>query len=314
MPSSITWSWDKAAAYGIPKLINEMRDHVTAPPTLEAFKKVGGVEVDKGGSAILFPLRHTGLTVNVVGSDPFSGAVPSSTTNILSAAHWEWAELYSTIAIDWRDINKVSNAPERAATMMRRYAEGAIRDFYKAINTALHGTGTGTETSFGGLGKYLDGATTGSLGGFDRATHTWWRAPQKSSVGSMSIAKLDSWIVELASQYEYPHLFISTPSVISTVRGLLQAGERVVDKGGEYQEYGPVAVSYAGVLLVADAACASGTAYLVNVNSIKVYLDSSEPKLQKVSYPAPVDIWVCSMFGQLAAGAVIDSLRATGIT
>jgi hypothetical protein len=258
-------------------------------------------------------LRHTAINVQVVPANPLSITPPSNITDILSAAQYDWAELYAQVAVDLRDINKVSNAPERAATMLQRYAESAVRDFMRTINTALHGSGTGTETSHGGFGYYLDGGSTGTLGGIGKS-NTWWRAAQKSSVGSMSIDKLDSWIVELASQYETPHLFVSTPAIISKVRSLLQAGERVVNKGSSDQEFGALAVAYAGVLLVADASCSSGTGYLINTNSIKVFVDSNEPKMEKVSYPAPAQIWNVTMFSQLVAGCLADSLRATGIT
>jgi len=311
--SSITWSWDRAAAYGLPKLIAQMRDQITAPPTFEAMRKLGAVVPDQGGSPILFPLRYAAINVQVVGANPMSITPPNAITDILSAASFDWAELYAQIAIDFRDINKVSDNPERAATMMRRYAESAIRDFYKLINTSLHGTGTGTETSHGGFGFYLDGAATGTLGGIPKS-NTWWRARLKTSVGAMSVDKLDTWIVELSADYESPQLFVSTPAIISRVRSLLQAGERVVNAGGENQEFGALAVSYAGVLLVADASCPAGTGYLINTNSIKVYVDSNEPKMEKVSYPAPAQIWNVFMFSQLVAGALADSLRATGIT
>jgi hypothetical protein len=311
--SSLTWSWDRAAAYGLPKLIAQMRDSVSGPPTFESMRKLGAVVADKGGSTILFPLRYAAINVQVVPANPMSITPPNAITDILSAASYDWAELYAQIAIDLRDINKVSDSPERAATMMRRYAESAIRDFYKLINTSLHGTGTGTETSHGGFGYYLDGGNTGTLGGIGKS-NTWWKARQKSSVGAMSVDKLDSWIIELAADYETPQLFVSTPAVISKVRSLLQAGERVVNKGGEDQEFGALAVSYAGVLLVADASCAAGTSYLINTNSIKVFVDSNEPKMEKVAYPAPAQIWNVVMFSQLVAGALADSLRATGIT
>jgi len=311
--SSLTWSWDRAAAYGLPKLIAQMRDSITGPPTFESLRKLDAVVPDRGGSTILFPLRYAAINVQVVPANPLSITPPNAITDILSAASFDWAELYAQIAIDLRDINKVSDSPERAATMMRRYAESAVRDFYKTINTALFGNGTGTETSHGGFGFYLDGANSGTLGGISKA-NTWWRARQKANVGAMSVDKLDSWIVELSSDYESPHLFVSTPAIISRVRSLLQAGERVVNKGGEDQEFGALAVAYAGVLLVADASCPAGTGYLVNTNSIKVYTDSSEPKMEKVSYPAPAQIWNVVMFSQLVAGALADSLRAAGIT
>ena len=311
--SSITWSWDRAAAYGLPKLIAQMRDSITGPPTFQAMRKLGAVVPDKGGSTILFPLRYAAINVQVVPSNPLSITPPNAITDILSAAAYDWAELYAQVAIDNRDINKVSDNPERAATMMRRYAESAVRDFYKLINSSLHGSGTGTETSHGGFGFYLDGANSGTLGGISKA-NTWWRARQKSSVGAMSIDKLDSWIVELSADYESPQLFVSTPAIISRVRSLLQAGERVVNKGGDDQEFGALAIAYAGVLLVADASCPAGTGYLINTNSIKVYTDASEPRMEKVSYPAPAQIWNVVMFSQLVAGALADSLRATGIT
>ena len=313
MPSSITWSWNRAAAYGLPKLIAELRDSVTGPPTFEAFRRLGAVVPDAGGTAILFPLRYASINVQITPANPMSIGAPTAVTDILSAAHYEWAELYAQIVIGTRDIHKVQDNPERAATMMRRYAESAVRDFYKLINTSLHGSGTGTETSYGGFGFYLDGANTGTLGGIGKA-NTWWRAVQKSTVGAMSIDKLDGWIVELASQYESPTLFVSTPAIISKVRSLLQAGERVVNRGGDDQEFGALAVAYAGVLLVADAACPSGTGYLVNTNSIKIYVDRSEPRMEQVSYPAPAEIWNVRMYSQLVAGALADSLRATGIT
>jgi hypothetical protein len=290
-----------------------MRDSITGPPTFQAMRKLGAVVPDRGGSTILFPLRYSAINVQVVPANPMSITPPNAITDILSAASYDWAELYAQIAVDNRDINKVSDNPERAATMMRRYAESAVRDFYKAINSALHGSGTGTETSHGGFGFYLDGAATGTLGGIGKS-NTWWRARQKSSVGAMSVDKLDSWITELSADYESPQLFVSTPAIISKVRSLLQAGERVVNAGGENQEFGALAVSYAGVLLVADASCASGTGYLINTNSIKIYTDANEPRMEKVSYPAPAQLWNVSMFSQLVAGALADSLRATGIT
>ncbi len=83
---------------------------------------------------------------------------------------------------------------------------------------------------------------------------------------------MDGWITSSqAFSGEYSQLIISTPAIISKIRSLLQAGERVINKGGSDMDFGPQMVTYAGAVLVADSACAGGTLYIVNTNSIRVF-------------------------------------------
>jgi hypothetical protein len=317
MPASTVsnWSWDQAAAYGIPKLLAVLRDSVAGGPTYEAFKMVGGVEQDAGGIQILFPVRYADLSVTVVGSDPLASSLePTSVTQSHTAASYDWALLHGAVAIDLREINKVSDNPDRAALLMKRHAENAVRSFKNRINTALHGTGVGSQTDHGGLGYYLDGASTGSVGNISKA-NTWWRTPQQATAGTISIDKLDSWITtSQAFSGEYPQLIISTPAIISKIRSLLQAGERVINKGGSDMDFGPQMVTYAGAVLVADSACAGGTLYIVNTNSIRVFQDRNEPAVEPVPTMKAVKLYRCTWFSQLVAGALADSFRATGVT
>lgn len=313
--STLTWSWDQAAAYGLPKLLAEMRDSVAGGPTFAAFKRVGGVEADAGGTQILFPVRYADLSVQVVGSDPLASTLePTSVTQSHTAASYDWALLHAPIAIDLREINKVSDNPDRAALLMKRHAENAVRSFLNKVNTLILGTGVGSQTDHGGLGYYCDGASTGSVGNISKS-NTWWRTPQQASAGTISIDKLDSWITaSQAFSGEYPQLIISTPAIISKIRSLLQAGERVVNRGGEDMDFGPQLVTYAGAVLVADSACAAGTLYIINTNSIKVFQDRNEPQVEPIPTMKAAKLYRATMFSQLVAGALADSFRATGVT
>lgn len=308
------WSFDRAFAFGLPRVITEVRDSVAAPPAVRAMRELGAWDAENtGGIVIRRPIRHTSLNVQVVPDNPLSVTQASDKTDIISAATYEWGMLWTELVIDERDMYALSNTPDLAVNFIREHAVAAVRDFYRQLDTALFGTGTGTKTSIGGLGYYLDGGNTGSFGGIAKS-NSFWQAPQFTTVGAISIDKLDSHIVSLSADYEVPRLVLSSPVIISKIRSLLQAGERVVNMGGQDQQFGALAIEYAGALLVADSRCPAGTIFYVNTDSIKWFVDKNEPSVKQVPDSRPVRKYSVAMFAQLTAAAVKDCARATGVT
>lgn len=144
-------------------------------PFLAWLNANGRVDTADGGASLLEPVSYPG-------NDQFayySGfeALSVSKTEVISSAEFNWKQAAVPVAISGLDMRKNNGASQifdllgqqitvAERTMSNNLADGAFSD----------GTGSGGK-QIGGLQLLVaDDPTTGTVGGIDRSTNTWWRS------------------------------------------------------------------------------------------------------------------------------------------
>jgi len=328
--------YDNALSVAIPRWTLEFRDNIcNVKPFLAAMRQLGGVAVEPGGSEIVMNLRYASIGAHVV-NNPLDAvydnlaaqANPSMSgeDDTVSAASYDWAEVYGRIILSERTLNKLRNDARRMGIYVRGVTQGAVEDIGRMLNNwVLANTGAGSETAIGGLPYYIAdyatavgsfGANTAKpLGGItnNNAAH-FWNAYVVTSVGAITYAVLDKHLSNIfANTGETPRLAVMPAALYAKLKSSAVNLQALNQQGGKVT-VGFNAIAYGDTLIVPDNACPSGTVFLINPNTMKVYVDANEPTVEQVPVRQPVRFYKILMHAQLATNGRKYNGKLLGVT
>lgn len=151
----------------------------------------------------------------------------------------------------------------------------------KALNEQAFSDGTGNSSKeMGGLAHLVSATpTSGTVGGINRGTYTFWRNQQSS--GAKTSTAFDNLRSVMRSVYndsssgvnaKHPDYAVTTQTVFQGYESLLIANEQVTDKsagsfeGSFKNEY----AKFKGIPLSYDEDCGSGLLYFLNYANLKL--------------------------------------------
>jgi hypothetical protein len=242
----------------------------------QKLKDDGGYKSIDGGKTVNAMLEYA-LNPNVgwIGeTDTVGTAVP----DIFDEAIFNWKFLAGAVA--HTEVEKAINQGSGKKTdLLAGKLENLDMSLKKAVNDMLFGSASGNIP--GGLTDLVPlDPTTGTVGGINRATFTFWRSQQAS--GAKTTTAFDNLRSTLTSLYNSasqgyngvtPSFCVTTQTVFQGFESLLVAQERydrsnTNDLGvsgfkGSKLQFKDIPISY-------DAACTSGRAYLLNGKFFKL--------------------------------------------
>jgi hypothetical protein len=232
-------------------------------------KKLKAQEKPKdGGEKCIQPLNYA---KNGVGGW-FSGAetLDSSGSDVITAASFEWAQLYQNISITRRDelMNSGDSAKLNFVRNKIEIAEKTIRD---DLNTALFNTGTDSK-AISGINHFL--STSASYGGIDQSTYSWWQANVDSTTTTLTISAMQSLFGDCGEGSEYPNFLLSDQDMFDRYYNLLQPQQRFVDE--EMAKGGFKSLTFNGQPYTVDAAATAGDLYMLNLDYLDLYPHKDE--------------------------------------
>ena len=121
-----------------------------------------------GGESCVVPLNYA---VNGAGGW-YAGAetLDTSDSDVITAAQFEWKQLYENISITRND--ELRNSGDAAKVgFVRSKMEVAEKTIRNRLNTALFNTGSDSK-QIAGLNAFL--STSASYGGISQTTYSWW--------------------------------------------------------------------------------------------------------------------------------------------
>ena len=212
----------------------------------------------------------------------------------------EWISDYSTIATskpdtfdeytyNWKIVGgavplSTQEAAENQGSGRKFNLKAAKLDNLKSsmmskINEALFATGTGNSgLEFGGFQHVISTSpTSGTVGGVNRATYTFWR--NQATTATKTSTDFDNLRSAMRSSYnnaslgvnaQQPTWGVTTQTVFQGYEGLLIANERFTSKDEGDGSFKNQALKFKGMLLAFDRDCPSGTMYMVNENSLQL--------------------------------------------
>ena len=313
--TSSTETWDAAWTLTMRSKRKRLTDTIfDAYPTLRMFN--AKAEVEAGGKEIQEDVmygKNSGTWFDgydTVGTDAVDG---------ITAAFfpWRYYAVPITISMTEEDENRKSDSAMRLLEAKTKQSMMSARD---AINAALYSAQSG-KSILGLQDLIADTSTSGTVGGINRASNTWWRNKANTSstdVDSKSgdfyagLTGMSSLWNDCSEGNETPTDIFTTLTIFgdlqeifeSTGYARLEAGTRGAADAGM--------PNFRGATVRYDRDCASQHLYMLNDNYIKMKIQANK-NFAKTPFKEPVNQFAKVAFVVLGCQLVINNPRGLGV-
>ena len=149
------------------KLVDNVTDH---NGLLRKLKDNGNIVTKSGGYEIVFPLEYAenGTYQRYSGFDQLDVAA----SDVFSAAKYDWAQVAIHVTASGREI-RMNNGPEQMIDLTKARVKNAMNTAANNFSVDLYGSGALTN-QIGGLGLIVTSDGTGTVGGINSATYSFW--------------------------------------------------------------------------------------------------------------------------------------------
>jgi hypothetical protein len=249
---------------------------------LDRLRRRGKVKPAAGGRTIVQELE-TALNTNggwYAGYDTLS----TNAFEPFSAAEYDWKQAY--VPVVWSGLEKLKNMGEfEVIDLVASRVKNSEKTLYDLVASASYSDGTGSGgKQLHGLGLFIVQAnTSGTVGGIDRSTNTFWRNKTGSvtmsattvNIASVNpstfLAALNSLAISCTRGSDRPDLYVADGTAYKQYLESLQPIQRITDV--ELGGYGFTNLKYYGVGSNADFVldngyCPAKTVYALNTDYI----------------------------------------------
>ncbi len=237
-----------------------------------ALKERGAIKEEDGGERIVEPLMYGKNET----AKSYSGYEVLDTTpqEGIDSAEFNWKQYSVSIAISGEEERKNSGRREKIIDILEAKTKQAEMSLREKLVEGLFSDGTGNASKdlTGLKAMVLD---SGTYGGIDSGTYTWWRAYVESTAGALTLAQMRT-AFNTASKggKDHPNLIVTTQTLYEkyeslatstiTLNATPTAGTRkLLDLGFQVQEY-------KGQPMAWDENCNSTYMYFLNLNHMKL--------------------------------------------
>lgn len=263
-----------------------------------------------GGDYITQPLEYALNTT--VGSYSDTDTFSTTRVDVFDRCEYDWKEHIGTAVIS--DLERDRNSgdgqvfallPAKLENLKNSITRDLNRMFY------LDGTGNGSKDFLGLANLVSSTPTTGTKGGINVATFSFFRNQQ--TTGTQTTSAYDNLRASMRTSYNncskginemHPSFGVTTQTVFEGYESLLVANERFNDKNNGDGGFKNDRLKFKGMLLAFDVACPSGLMYLLNPTFLKlVYKTGAWMKPLEGVRPAnqTIDIFAVRTMGNLIA-------------
>lgn len=240
-------------------------------------KKKGAIKMLDGGERIVQPLMYAKNDT----ARSYSGWDPLLVTpqEGIDAAEYNWKQASAAIAISGEELRKNSGSKTKIIDLLDARVKQAEMSIKEEIGTEIQSDGTGNGSKdITGLKAMI--SDSGTYGGINSATYTWWKAT-KESTAATTIA---IWRTQFnsASIDGNDH-----PDLISTTQAIYEGYEAKLTQNANYVSYqtpgqgsktlgdaGYQALEFKGQPLIWDALIPTGYVWFLNLSHMKLAVHS----------------------------------------
>jgi len=248
----------------LPKMYDAIFD---SNPLLQRLKKKSYEKLD-GGTSIMVPLNYAQTTAG----GWYSGADTLDTTDndVITAAEYSWRQLYVNISIKRDDELKNSGDAAMLNFVKNKVmiAESTMADL---LGSSLFNAGTDPK-AIGGL-RFLI-ATSGTIGGIDAATYSWWQGQVDSSTTTLSISAMQTQYNAAMVDSRKPTVVVATRANYNRYYNLLQPQQRFMDS--DTAKGGFESLMFNGVPVISDSHVPANHMFMLNENELHLCVHKQE--------------------------------------
>lgn len=241
-------------------------------------KEKGNISPVPGGRSIWEELEYAeNATFGYYSGYETIDITPQAT---FTAAEYQWKQ--AAVSVTMSGLEQLQNSGKDATiNLMEARIKNAERTMTNQINAGCYSNGTGSGgKQIGGLQLLVpDAPSSGTVGGIDAATYTWWQsikfggvADGGAAVSAANIKKyLNKLYLQLVRSTDKPDLGIADNNYYELLLESLQAIQTIADP--KLANAGFQTLKYLGMDVVCDGgqggACPSNHFYVLNTNYIK---------------------------------------------
>ena len=215
----------------------KLADNVTLNnAVLDRLKKRGNVRPFSGGNVILEEIMYNDANTNNTNSYSGYETLNISPNSPISAAQFNIAQYASAVTISGLEMLQ-NSSKEAIIDLLEGRVQVAEGQLMNRIQTDIYGNGTGNggKNLTGLAAAVADSPSTGTYGGINRATWSFWRNQAFSGVtnggAAVSAANIQSYMTQLAIQLvrgnDKADLIVADNNYYSLYVNSLQAIQRV---------------------------------------------------------------------------------------
>ena len=245
-------------------------------------------------NALLRRLRENGNQTSVTGRDIvreleysdngtvqfYSGyeTLDVSPSDVLSAAVFDYKQLAGNVTIS--GLEQVKNSgTEAIINLLEARINVLEKSLMNSLSTSLYSDGTGTSgKEVGGLQLLVADAGTGTVGGINSSTFTFWQNVQTTATSSaFSVANVQSDMntiyLSLVRGADSPDLVMAGTNAYTAFLGSLQAIQRITSD--DMARSGFTSLQYLNSDVVFDSSCNTNRMYFLNTDYLRLEVAAS---------------------------------------
>ena len=245
-------------------------------------------------NALLRRLRENGNQTSVTGRDIvreleyadngtvqfYSGyeTLDVSPSDVLSAAVFDYKQLAGNVSISGLEQIKNSGT-EAIINLLEARINVLEKSMMNSLSTSLYSDGTGTSgKEVGGLQLLVADAGTGTVGGINSSTFTFFQNVQTTATSSaFSVANvqtdMNTIYLQLVRGADSPDLVMAGTNAYTAFLGSLQAIQRITSD--DMARSGFTSLQYLNSDVVFDSACNTNRMYFLNTDYLRLEVAAS---------------------------------------
>lgn len=240
-------------------------------------KANGGIKELDGGERIVVPLMYGKNTT----AGSYSGYDSLDTTPQagIDSAEFSWKQYSVSVTISGEEERKNAGS-SKIIDILEARTKQARMSLTEQLSTGLFSNGTGNGSKdLTGLEAMVLGS--GTYGGINSATYTWWQAGVESTSEALGLPKMRTGFntASLGGK-DTPDLIVSTQTLFESYESLLVStgsnGTVRFDSAGSKKlgDAGFQVLEFKGCPIVWDELCPSGTMYFLNTKHMNLSVHS----------------------------------------
>lgn len=260
---------------------------------LARLKKNGGFESFDGGRNIMPSLEYA--LNSTVASYSDTETISTTRVDVFDQADFAWKE-YAGTAVQSELEDAINQGRGGKFKLLAAKLKNLDRSFDGLLNADLFSDGTGNSSKqIGGFQHIIATApTSGTVGGINRASFTFWRNQQTS--GAKTTSAFDNLRASMRSIYNlcsngvastHPKAAVTDRTVFQGYEGLLTANERFTSKEDGDAGFKNEVIKFKGAKLAYDNDCTASALYFWAEEFLKfAYLKGRYKKALAVVEPS----------------------------
>lgn len=270
----------------------EIKDNVsTRIALLRYMKRRGNMQTEDGGLTIACPLDYAENgtyqrysdwdTLNIAASD------------VISAAEYQWRQVAINVVASGREL-RINSGDSRIVNLAKSRIKNALRTFNNNFSEDMYSDGTASN-QVNGLQAIVADAGTGTVGGIDSSTWTFWQNKVRdASTASVTTSAttienqmmLPLWLQLDRGPDDHPDLIVMDNVYYQYFEGSQVSIKRHNDRASA--DAGFVALKYKGADVLYDANVLASHMYFLNTEYLKLVVHK-DADLEQVEEQRPVN-------------------------